>query len=263
MRRNLLITLGAGLVALSIGSWAAAPGLYDPNVAFSATRVLESHGQRIEQQYWQQRADHHRADSELKGQRSSMIMRRDRNLLWIVSPDRGTVLELGLGDPETRSMRKDMVDLPAPERLGAVERVGSEDVHGVAADKYRVESQDGQGRPVRGHLWISREHRIMVRMDLTKDGERTVMELKNLQVGPQPDALFEPPPGLQRWSPGAPLPGVGARQPASGASQPGAASASPGMAGEIADEAAAAARQATKDEVRRAVGEGLRKLLGR
>ena len=176
MRRNLLITLGAGLVALSAGAWAAAPGLYDPNVAFSATRVLESHGQRIEQRYWQQRADHHRADSELKGQRSSMIMRRDRNVLWIVSPDRGTVLELGLGDPETRSMRKDMVDLPAPERLGAVERVGSEDVHGVAADKVRVESQDGQGRPVRGHLWISREHRIMVRMDLTKDGERTLME---------------------------------------------------------------------------------------
>ncbi len=214
MRREFLATLAAGLLALCVGAWATAPGLYDPNVAFSATRILESRGQRIEQQYWQRRADHHRADSELKGQRSSMIMRRDRNVLWIVSPDRGTVLELGLGDPETRSMRKDMVDLPAPERLGTAERVGSEDVHGVAADRYRVESQDGQGRPVRGHLWISREHRILVRMDLSTDGERTVMTLKNLKVGPQPDALFEPPPGLQRWAPGALVPGVGARQPA-------------------------------------------------
>lgn len=220
MRRRLLITLGASLIALSAGAWAAAPGLYDPDVAFSATRLLGARGQHIEQQYYQRRADHHRADTELKGLRSSMIMRRDRNVLWIVSPDRGTMLELGLNDPETRSMRKDMLELPAPERLSTYERVGREDVHGVAADKYRVEAKDAQGRPVRGHLWISQEHRIMVRMDLSTDGERTVMELKNLQVGPQPDALFEPPPGLQRWSPGAKVPGVGARQPAGAASQP-------------------------------------------
>lgn len=252
MRRVVLVTLGACIAFMSAVAGAPGPGLFDPDVAFSATRTLEAQGEHIEQRYFQRSADHHRADTELKGQRSSMIMRRDRNVLWIVAPDRGTVLEMSLRDPEARSMRKRMVELPGPDRVTEYDHVGRESMHGVTADKYRVAAQDAQGQRVQGHLWVSHPHRIVVRMDLSSEGGRVVMELRDLVVGPQPDALFEPPANYKRLAFGG---GVGTllRRPGSPASGPSAGQpkkpgARPGLAEELAGEA---------------VGEGLRKILGR
>jgi len=268
-----VIAAGLALLALAGGPASGADfKLMNPNVAYSATRVLQAQGERIEQRYYQQSMGKNRADTEHEGQQSSMIMRLDRNLIWMVMPQQRMYMELSLADPQARART---VDIPDDDRVNEFEKVGREDVNGVKATKYRVATTDDKGRRTEGYMWISDEHSILVKMELADGAQRATMELKDLKVGAQPDSLFEPPAGFQKMS----LGGMGgmmmggsgapASAPAPAApAAPGAPAAEPGetdpnFAEEVADEAKEEAMRTTKDEVRRSVREGLRSILGR
>lgn len=247
--------------------------LIDPDAQYSATRVMEAEGQRIEQQYYHQSALRNRADTEMKGQRSSMIVRADRNVVWLVAPAQRMYMEMSLMDPQTRAR---LADIPDSDAINEYRLVGSEDVNGVAAEKFHVSARDAKGTEVEGYFWIEKKHRIPVKMDLSDGAKRAVMELRDLKVGPQPATLFEPPSGYQRMAFGG-VPGLGGltggksaapaqpvESPAPAAESSGAA---PGFAEEVATEAANEAesevKRKTREEVRRTVRQGLDKLLGR
>jgi hypothetical protein len=74
-----------------------------------------------------------------------------------------------------------------------ITEVGGDTVEGIAATKYKMIMKDGSAG---GFLWLTSEG-ITVKMDmLSKDGHdknRTTVTLKNLVIGPQDAALFDPP----------------------------------------------------------------------
>lgn len=270
--RNILAP-AAALLAVSL-PWSA-PAADTPrlemDVAYSATRIIEAGKERIEQRLYQQGAMVQRMETELNGQPSIIIMRGDRDLVWTVMPQQRMVMEMRMAHDVTDPMN---IEIPDPDSW-VMERLGREAVNGIPATKYRVATDDGAKTRMRGHMWVS-DHGIPVRTDLETGGERILMELRNLVVGPQPAALFEPPADYQRHVLGAgfdgSMGGMGGMQgtpgnPASGATgtpgndpgnDPGAEPGA-GFAGELATEATEAAKNATKQEVRHTVHDSVRK----
>lgn len=268
-----IVASALALLALLGGPAHGQPPLMNPDVAYSATRILEAEGQRIEQRYYQQDMRKNRADSELKGQKSSMIVRMDRNLVWIIAPQQKMYMEMSVQDPKARGL-----DVPDNDRISEYSYVSSEDIHGVRASKYKAVARDAQGSMVSGYLWISDEDKILVKMDLSEGRQRAVMELKDLKVGAQPDSLFDPPAGYQKVAFGGGMGGMlggkaasGAKSAQAPASAPASPDASPSdaenpdpsFAEEVAVDAADEAKRTTRDEVRRKVRDGLDTLFGR
>lgn len=277
----------AAAATLALGAMAPAWGqpakLMNPDVEHSAIRTLEAQGQRIEQRYYHRSAGVNRADTEMKGQQSSMIMRLDRNVVWIVAPQQGMYMEMSLQDPQARAR---VADIPDNDRITDFSFVTQEPVNGVLANKYQVASTDAQGERVEGYLWTSNDHDVLVKMDLSDGKSHVVMELRDLQVGPQPAALFEPPGGYRKVAMGGGMGGLGgmmggmagggaAPQPApqaAGATEADVAMApagdgEPGFVEEVATEATEEAKRTTVDEVRNqvrdGVNKGLKKIFGR
>jgi len=279
MRATLL-----ALAAAWAGTATAQVGpLMNPDVSYSATRVLEAQGQRIEQRYYHRNLRVNRADTEMKGQQSSMIMRLDRNLVWIVTPQQGMYLEMSLQDPQARAR---MANIPDNDGIIEYRQVGREPVDGIACRKFWIASQGADGERVEGHIWLSDGDDILMKMDLSDRKSRAVMELRDLEVAPQADSLFEPPAGYRKMAFGGGAGGLGAMMGGAGGrgvapstdgtaaqeaatAQDGTAAASegePGFAEEVATEAAEEAKQATKNEVRNqvrdTVRDNLRKIFG-
>ena len=144
-----LVAMTLTLLALLASPVFGQAPLMNPDVGYSATRVMEAEGQRLEQRYYHQNMRTNRADSELKGQKSSMIVRMDRNLVWIVAPQQKMYMEMPVQDSKARGL-----DVPDNDRISEYSYVSSEDIHGVRASKYKVVARDAQGGTVSGHLWI-------------------------------------------------------------------------------------------------------------
>lgn len=266
--RKMLATAAAALLTASLASTPvyAAEARIDMSAAYSATRIIESGKDRIEQRYFQQGAMTNRMETELQGQQSIMIMRGDRNVMWTIMPAQRMYMEFSLDSAQAQAM-----EIPDAEGW-RLESVGRETVNGIPATKYRAIAPEQDGKAMRGYMWITADG-IPVRMDLADGKDRVLMELRDLAVGPQPAALFEPPAGYQRLAIGAGsggmLDGLKGMQSGTPGAAPTAGTPSdhrePGFVDELATEAAAEARQATKDEVghtvRDSVRKGLRSLL--
>lgn len=243
----------------------------NPAAAFSATRVIETDKTRIEQRYFQHSAMVNRMETTLKGEQSIMILRADRQRMWTLLPSGRIVMEFSL---EGDTVPENQPQLPDNEGWVDVRKVGREAIHGVPATKYYVASDDESGSRSKGHVWVS-DHGIPVRLELASGKQRTVMELRDLAVGPQPAVLFELPDGYRKLTvaPGAgdvmqrikgvTVGGPGAARaplpPSSSDPAAGAVGNEPGFVGELATESVEEAKQATKDEVRHSVREAVKK----
>jgi len=278
-----LTTGAASLLAIMIAGAAAAADVprLDMDTAYSATRIIEADKQRIEQRYFHQSATTNRMETTLRGQESIMILRADQNLMWTIVPQRRMYMEMLLDSGQPTGAP----ELPDTDRFTEVKEVGREAVNGVPATKYYVTAEE-DGQRTQGHLWVS-DDGIPVQMDLTTGKDRVRMELRDLAVGAQPAALFEPPADYQKLTisgnPGDVMqslqgmrvggPGASAAAPSAaapptystGADAVPAAPGEPGFVGELAEAATEEAKRATTDEVRgtvrESVSKGLRDLL--
>lgn len=246
--RSVLATGLAGLLAGPTHAGSPIPG-WDPEVAYVATRVIETGKQRIEQRYFHRDARVQRMETQLQGQASIIILRADQNLVWTVMPQQRMVMQIGMGSAAARQM---VQDLPDAQTMSDVQREGREDVNGVPATRYRIAQNDQDGRATPGRLWVS-DHGIALRMRVDSTSGPVHMELRDLQVGPQPAALFEPPADYQRIS----LGGAG------GGGVGDLLERAKGMAAPAPAASAASAPQAEKPKLRDALKRGLRDLLGR
>ena len=91
-----------------------------------------------------------------------------------------------------------------------VAAVGREAVNGVATTKYRVAHRADDGTRIDGFVWLTSSG-VPMRGDgavSVPNGKRTpfAWELSQLQIGPQPASLFQPPDGFYRL-PASALPG--------------------------------------------------------
>ncbi len=153
---------------------------------YSADMVMEAEGQTITMRAYM---DEGKARSEMEmpslpGQQTASprvvtIVRPDRQKLSVLYPDSQVYEEKRL---DTRDVQFSVASAPG----AAMEDRGTETVHGIACTN---ESQSMWA-------WASQADGLPVKMP-SVDG-RTVIQLKHVQWGPQPAALFEIPAGYQQ-----------------------------------------------------------------
>ncbi|MFC4308622.1 DUF4412 domain-containing protein [Steroidobacter flavus] len=176
-----------GCLALSLSgciSPVEAATLPMPTVEYSADRIIETAQGSFEGKIFAAK-DKERTETSMQGMQSVMILRKDQQLGWMLMPAQRMYQKLDFKQAQQQSGSQ-------PNDVEITE-IGSDTVEGIAATKYKMIMKDGSAG---GFLWITSEG-ITVKMDmLSKDGRdknRTTVTLKNLVIGPQDAALFDPP----------------------------------------------------------------------
>ena len=228
-----------------------------PTVSFSAWRVMTAGDTLIEGPY-HYAPGKHRSEITMGGQTFIAIVREDRELLWTVMPQQNMYMEVTFDAAEAGNGS-------AFEGADVVEsrELGTEDVNGHRTTKYEVTIRDRTGETATGTLWATAE-RIPVKMDMALDrGERVVIELRDIEIGPQSNDLFEVPAGYTRLALGnlgnlagafQGMIGNPAAEPAPGGSNE---ADNPNFAEEVAQGAAEAAREGVTEGVRQGVRENV------
>ena len=135
--------------------------------------------------------DKSRTEYIVDGKKAINIVRADKNVLWILSPDQKTYMEMKISGKELIGMMEKMP--------GEIERkkVGTEKVSGIPCDKYRITYKlTEKDAPITFYEWLSRD-KISVK-SAAVDGSWYTL-LKNIKRGRQPASLFEVPSGYKKF----------------------------------------------------------------
>jgi hypothetical protein len=251
------------VAALLAGAFAHASELdwaafgVNPNVSYSATRHIETDEGSLDMK--EHRAPQmFRADLVFEGQQGSMISREDRQVAYMIMPAMNAYMEIPT---------EQVLEATYMPKVAERTELGRETINGHASTKYHAVFVDADNGRSKGHLWVT-DSGVPIKMDMVYEepgarGERVVMELRDLQIGPQNAALFEVPEGFQSFNMGAALRGLTSRDPEAGGEQ----SADGGVGAAVTEMATEAAREEARrtavDEARRATRDGLRSIFGR
>lgn len=158
-----------------------------PSVEYSADRIIESDAGTITGKVYSALGKD-RAETNMGGMRSIMILRRDRQLGWMLMPAQKMYQQMDFAKAQEQSGA-------APDDQVEITQVGSESIEGFESTKYKMLMKDGSAG---GFIWITQDG-IPVKMDMLsksgRDKSRITMTLKNLQIGAQDPQLFELPAG--------------------------------------------------------------------
>ena len=181
-----------GFTAAFVTAASAAPAatLSNAKVGFSADRVLVINGKPYQGKMWNMPGKE-RHEQNLNGIPAAFVLRTDTPIGDLVLPKLHTTVEFMM-PPELR--------LFADPRLTR-KPVGHEKINGIATTKYDVEVTVPEGHGA-GNLWLS-DAGIPMKLDgsFTRASGRVATlhwELTHVHLGPQPAALFEPPPGFSK-----------------------------------------------------------------
>ena len=170
---------------LGVVSEARAVSLPAPSVEYAADRTVETEAGTFEGKVYSAR-DKERSETNMGGMQSVTIVRRDRQIGWMLMPAQKMYREMDLRQAREQSGA-------APDDLMEITQVGSESIEGVDATKYKLVMKDGSAG---GFIWITGQG-IAVKMDMLSkfEGKKTrmTMTLKNLSIGDQDAQLFEVP----------------------------------------------------------------------
>lgn len=170
---------------LGVVSEAQAVSLPAPSVEYAADRIVETEAGTFEGKVYSAR-DKERSETTLGGMQSVTIVRRDRQVGWLLMPAQKMYRELDLRQAREHSGA-------APDDLLEITQVGSESVEGFDSTRYKLVMKDGSAG---GFVWITGQG-IAVKMDMLSmlEGRKTRMTvtLKNLRIGSQDSHLFEVP----------------------------------------------------------------------
>jgi hypothetical protein len=135
-----------------------------------------------------------RHEGKRQGRSLTVIARLDRNLCWLVMADPGFTIETDLS----------ALDLPLDVLNGGGDmrqiREGRERANGLDTMRIRVERNVGSGSRFTGHVWAT-DQGVIAR--LAGEGEsrgrrgRTLMNFRDVRIGPLEPGLFEAPRGVQ------------------------------------------------------------------
>jgi len=174
---------------------------------FSATMASTSAGQTITSKIYM-KPGKFRADSEMAG--SSTIVRQDLNKAWTIMTSQKTYMEMeGVSDIQHQTISETV--------KGEVSRkeLGRETVAGHSAIKYELTTK-ADGKVVILHQWWATDINFPVKT--AADDGSWVMEYRDINIGSQPDSLFDIPSGYNKLSiPGLPggmkvgIPGEGTK----------------------------------------------------
>lgn len=167
--------------------------LGDPQVGFTAERVLVFNGQSYVGRMWSMPGEQ-RHEQELPSVRPVFILRADSSIGDVLLPQLHTAVEFDL--PKVLAM------LGQPDLLG--KPAGHETVNGVETTRYEVDKEIPDGH-LAGVLWLSGDG-IPMRCDgsyTSRKGKvsKVHWELRDVQIGRQDASLFEVPAGYSKLPP--------------------------------------------------------------
>jgi hypothetical protein len=203
--RAFLLVLVAFATQLTVSAAGRASTLGDPQIGFSADRVLVFNGHSYIGRMWNMPGEQ-RHEQELPSVKPVFILRANSTIGDILLPQLHTAVEFAL--PRALSV------LGQPNLLGTP--VGEETVNGIATTKYAVSKDIPEGH-LSGSLWLSQDG-IPMRCDgslTSKKGKVSSVhwELSHITIGAQDPALFEVPPGYSKLPPDAAAALLGFRLP--------------------------------------------------
>jgi hypothetical protein len=192
-RRQVLLASGA-LLGWPFHSLAATgTNLLDLRVEYTATSLIGTDERAAPGRLWRTRSAL-RHEGKRHGRALTVIAQFGRNLGWLVLAEPRLAIETELS----------ALDLPLDVLNGGggmrQVREGRERVNGLDTLRIRVERNTGSGSRFAGHVWAT-DQGVIAR--LAGEGEsrdrrgRTLMNFRDVQIGPLEPGLFEAPRGLQ------------------------------------------------------------------
>ena len=167
-----------------------------PKVEYSADSYMES-AETIQKGTVHSAPGKERREYDVDGNKSVMIMRRDKSVTWILQPEAKTYMEMKM----PKEGRKDDISAYKIDQT----TVGPETVNGVKTTKSKIIMAGPNGDKLAGFYWTTKEG-IVVKMDAIavdkNSKERFKTELKNLKVGKQAASLFEVPSDYEKMDMG-------------------------------------------------------------
>jgi hypothetical protein len=162
-------------------------GLPVPTVEYSADRVMETEAGTFEGKVYAAK-DKERSETSMRGMTSVMILRRDKQLGYMLMPAQKMYQQMDFAKAQQQNggQAADQVEIT---------EVGSDTIEGQATTKYKLIMKDGSAG---GFMWFTKDG-ILMKMDSVvkngRDKSRMTITLKNLKIGSQDASLFEVPAG--------------------------------------------------------------------
>jgi hypothetical protein len=176
------------LCGLGFVGQSSATTLPAPSVEYSADRVIETTSGTFNGKVFSSK-DKERAEMNMGGMQSVMILRRDKQLGWMLMPAQKMYMTMDFAKAQQQSGA-------APNDQIEITEVGTESIEGFSVKQYKMLMKDGSGG---GFIWVT-EQGIPMKMDmLSKSGgekSRMTVTLKNLKIGSQDAQLFDLPSGF-------------------------------------------------------------------
>jgi hypothetical protein len=139
--------------------------------------------------------DKWRMDVSAYGQKSTMIVRADKKVVYLLMPSQKMYMEQKYTEEHKRGM-SDMTK--AGPDAGEVEsqKVGAEKVSGIMCDKYKITYKAG-GRKTTVYQWVAKDYLFPLK-SAAADGSWST-QFKDFKPGKQPASLFELPAGYKKF----------------------------------------------------------------
>jgi hypothetical protein len=179
--------LVSALCIIAFATSAQGAGLPVPSVEYSADRIMETEAGIFEGKVYAAK-DKERSETSMQGMTSVMILRRDKQLGYMLMPAQKMYQQMDFAKAQQQSggQAADQVDIT---------EVGSETIEGQPTTKYKLIMKDGSAG---GFMWFTKDG-IMMKMDTVvkngRDKSRMTITLRNLKIAAQDASLFEVPAG--------------------------------------------------------------------
>jgi len=196
----LRIRVGIVILISTILMFAAtAEASEQPPPEYSAHSITETADAKIEGDVYHA-ADKERREMSIEGKKTTMIIRKDKNLMWMLMPEEKVYMQMKLG------ASPDKGDLSGYEIKRTT--VGTEKIDGIMTTKSKVIAKNKKdGRKFEGLWWTTKEG-IPIRMDMhsVEKGKKIHIrtQLSDVKIGKQDPKLFEIPAGYTGMSMGMP-----------------------------------------------------------
>ena len=192
-RRKVLLASAALLGSSWAALAAASRSILQLRVEYTATSLIGTDERTMPGRLWRTHSAL-RHEGKQHSRSLTVIARLDRNLCWLVMADPRFAIETDLS----------ALDLPLDVLNGGGDmrqiREGRERANGLDTMRIRVERNAGSGSRFTGHVWVT-DQGVIAR--LAGEGEsrgrrgRTLMNFRDVQIGPLDPGLFEAPRGVQ------------------------------------------------------------------
>ena len=160
----------------------------DRNASFSGTRRMETKDGQLDS-FVRQAPGKMRMEMNMGGMSSVVITRQDTGVNYMLMPSMSMYREMDIkGVQESGGSDVDFSE---------ASEVGREEINGYDCTKYRAKFEDKQGGKGGGYYWVS-DDGILMKMDMIyqtpkQKGQRMVLEMLDLEIGPQDPSEFEVP----------------------------------------------------------------------